>query len=367
MGKMMTGKYRIIVVLSALACLVAILLAAGYKRFPFTLTRDVSHRPVYLAVEPLGTVNKPLCITRTGSTENSASVPVNAGFSGLLSEIYVKNGQVVKAGQPLMVIQVSSEPAASQAAESTPQTQADYDNALKEYNRYQKLFEIGAISRRQLDIAAARLQEAKERPAKTRSSSSGAPVNGPVTISAPTDGIVTGLTTAPGKAVQAGQQLLSLGSGQEVEVVVGLSQNDLYLVHLGTPAAIEAAQQTITGQVSRIYPQVEASQTPSFLAHIKLIDNPAGFLKPGMSVNVRIDTGRLAVVPAVPTVSIFQDGLGRNFVYLAINGKALIHQINIGETIGDFTEITSDLPEQSLVVTSNLESLKDGDDITVIQ
>lgn len=367
MGNIIIEKHRIIIALFAVACLVAILLAASYYRLPFGLPRHGSHTPVTLTAVPLGTMNKPLCITRTGSTENSASVPVNAGFSGLLSEIYVKNGQAVKAGQPLFKIQASSEPAAKQAVESTPQTETNYDNALKEFNRYQKLFEIGAISRRQLDMAAARLQEAKERPANTRSAASATPVSGPVTINAPTDGIVTGISTAPGNAVQAGQQLLSLGSGQEVEVVVHLNQNDLYLVHLGTPATIEAAQQMIAGQVSRIYPQAEANQSPSFLAHIKLINNPAGLLKPGMSVNVRIDTGRLAVVPAIPTMSIIQDGLGRNFIYLAINDKAIIQQISVGETVGDFTETTSNLPEQSMVITSNLKDLKDGDAITVIE
>lgn len=369
--KKITQQYPIILALTALVFTVALLLAASYNLLPFALWTQhmIPRTPVNLTAVPLGTINKSIQILRTGSIESSTSVPINSEFSGHLSEIYVTEGQAVKAGQPLLKLQTSSEPTATQPIGASQQTPTNYDNALKEFNRYQKLFEMGAIPRRQLDIATTNLQEAKESltNAQNTMQSSNAITNGSSTINAPIAGIVTGLSTAPEKTVQAGQQLLSLGSGQEVEVVVHLDQNDLYLSHLGTPATIETSQQTIVGQVSRIYPQVEANEIPFFLAHIKLTHNPAGLLKSGMSVNIRIDTGKSAIVLAVPTTSVFQDDQGRNFIYIAANGKAIIQQVSIGETIGNFTEITSNLPPQSMVITSNINDIKDGDDITVIQ
>jgi membrane fusion protein (multidrug efflux system) len=364
-------QYRIIISLTALLFTVALLIAASYNRLPLTLLtqHSVPQTPINLTAIPLGTINKPIQITRTGSIENSISVPITADFSGLLSEIYVTEGQVVKTGQPLFKLQASSEPTVTQTTGDSQQAQANYDNALKEFNRYQKLFEIGGIPRRQLEIATAHLQEAKESLANAQNTtvSSNATINGSATINAPVGGVVTGLSASSGKAVQAGQQLLSLGSGQEVEAVIHLDQNDLYLVHLGTPAAIEVSQQNIGGQVSRIYPQVEADQISAFLAHVKLTNNPDGLLKSGMPVTIRIDTGKSSIVPAVPTASVFQDDQGRNFIYLAVNGKAVIQQISIGETIGNFTEITSDLPQQSMVITSNMNDIKNGDAITVMQ
>jgi membrane fusion protein (multidrug efflux system) len=361
-------QYRIIIALTVLLFTAAVLLAASYNRLPFAIwTRHIiPQTPVALTAVPLGTINKPIQISRKGSIENSTSVPINAEFSGLLSEVYVTEGQVVKSGQPLYKLQGSSESTVNQPIGASQQTQVNYDNALKEFNRCQKLFEIGAIPRRQLDIATARLQEAKESLTNTQNTIE-SPSNGSATIKAPIGGTVTGLSASSGKAVQAGQQLLSLGSGQEVEAVIHLDQNDLYLVHLGTLATIEVSQQTIAGYVSRIYPQVEANEISSFLAHVKLTNNPDGLLKSGMSITIRIDTGKSSAVPAVPTASILQDNQGRNFIYLAVNGKAAIQQITIGETIGDFTEITSDLPQQSMVITSSMESLKDGDAITVMQ
>lgn len=231
------------------------------------------------------------------------------------------------------------------------------------------MFEVGAIPRRQLDIATAQLQAAKESLANTQSTipSANAILNGSTTINAPISGVVTGLSTSAGKTVQAGQQLLSLGSGQEVEAVVHLDQNDLYLVHLGTAATIEVSQQTIAGQVSKIDPKIEGDQIPGFLAHIKLTHNSAGLLKAGMPATVRIDTGQSSIVPAVPTTSVFQDKQGRNCIYLAANGKAVIQQISIGEVSGDLTEVISDLPQQSMVITSNMKDIEDGTAITVMQ
>ena len=368
--KKITQKYRKIVELTALVFTVALLLAVSHNLLPVAVwtQHTISRTPVNLTAIPISTMNKPIYIARTGSIENSIAVPIHAEYSGRLSEMYVTEGQAVKAGQSLLTLQVSTAPTTSQNTGGSQQAQANYDNALQEVNRYQKLYEIGGIPRRQLDIATAQLQAAKANLTNTQNNmpSANATINGAITINAPIGGIVTGLSAAPGKTVQAGQQLLSLGSGQAVEIVVQLDQNDLYLIHLGTPGTIEVSQQTIAGQVSRIYPQIEANKNPAFLAHIKLSTNPAGLLKLGMSVAVRIDTGKSAIVPAVPKGSVFQDDQTRNFIYIAANGKAIRQQITIGETIGDFIELTSNLPQQSMVITSNMNEINDGDAITVL-
>ncbi len=240
------------------------------------------------------TVSKPAGIVRSGSVVRSFVVPVNSGFFGRVSEVYVQEGQAVKAGQPLFKLEASlgGGEASAQAANprfGAPSGQDSYDNTLKEYNRLKRLYELGAIPRRQLENAAARLQQAQA--SEQAAGSVGAALSGPVTVTAPVDGIVSDLVAAAGSTVQAGQQVLALGSGETVEVVVSLEQKELYLVQLGTPVAIEAEGQTVMGQVLSIFPEVRENKISFFLAHVKLNNPPAGLLKPGMAVNVRIDTG----------------------------------------------------------------------------
>lgn len=370
--KKFPGQYAIV---AALIVLIggAMLLAARYNLLPNVPWGKNTLKPVQVDVVPLGTIDKHVRITRTGSVERSTAVPVNAVFSGSLTELYVKEGQAVKAGQALFKLEPSAQQPVQEVVKQTsgaaPQSQANYDNALKEFTRYQKLYEVGAIARKQFENAAARLEQAKaglDNTSSAEQASSSVPT-GPATVTAPIDGIVTGLTTTPGKAVQAGQQLLSLGSGQELEAVVQLSQNDLYLVHLGTTAVIQVGQRIISGQVSRIYPQVAADQIPTFLAHIRLSENPSGLLQSGMSVAIHVETGSSAPVPAVPTNALLRDGQGRTFIYLAADNKASLQQITIGETVGDYTEITSNLPEQSLVLAGDVKNIKDGDAITMME
>lgn len=374
--KKFTKQQRIL--LSLTVCLLIAGLAFAYQNQQTPATA-----PVSLMAAPVSTINKPLQIVRTGTVENSTSIPVRAEISGLISETYVSGGQTVKAGQPLMKIQAFAAPAAVQSAEAPvparePQRAQPGHSAAaaKNLEHYQKLYDLGAISRRELDMAAARLEAAENEDnapaddtpvtAAPAAANAPAPAAASATIKAPTDGAVTS-PASPGAAVQVGQHICFLGSGQPVELVVNLEQNDLYLVHLGTPVTIEVADQMLSGQVSSIYPQIDANQIPSFLAHIKLVDNPSDALQPGVPANINIDIGQTVTVPAVPTTAIFQDDEGRNFVYLAVNGKALKKQVTIGETSDDLTEITSKLPQDSLVITSNIEEIKNGAPITIVQ
>lgn len=368
--KIFPQRWSIIAGFFALTCLIGLLLAAGYNLLPSTFWSryiKAARTPASLTVVPAGTINKPIRLARTGTVESATSVPVNAVASGQVIELYIKEGQAVKAGQPLLKLMATAQPAANETVVAPQTTQPDIESSQKEVDRLQKLYDIGAIPRRQLEAAVARLQSEKERVSKGEAVTQAVQpvVSGPTTLAAPTDGIVSGLTAAAGKPVQAGQQLLSLGSGQEVEVVLQLAQSDLYLVHLGSPVSIEAANQTIAGQVTRIYPQITADQPPAFMARVKINDNTAGLLKTGMTVNVQLDTGKSYTVPAVPTSAIMHDDQQRHFVYVAVDGQAILQQISIGETQNDFTELTSDLPPQSMVIVGGTQGLKNGDPITV--
>jgi len=377
--KRLSRQNRIILVIIVLSLIVGLLTAASFNLFSFTpRNQQIGLKaPIAVTIAPIATVHKPIKIIRSGSVENANTVPVKTEFPGILSELYVTEGQSVKSGQPLFTVEASATPSGGsqgttkQTMGSSQQLQANYDNALKEFVRYQKLYEIGGIARRQLDNAAARLQEAQANLSNNQNVSSGngnaETFTGPVTVKAPIDGIVTALSVTPGKTVQAEQQLMSLGSGQEIEVVIPIEQQDLYLIHLGDQATIERSSQAIAGQVSAIYPEIKENQVSAFRAHIKLSDTSSGLLALGMPVSVRINTGQSAVVPAVPTASIFQDNQDRNFIYIAVDGKAVLQQITLGEAIGEFTELTSILPQEAMVITSNIQDIKHGDSVTAIK
>lgn len=375
---------RTIIPLATFFLLVIFLLIARYGLLPLpSWTQHIVPRnPVSVTTLPLGTVSKPIQILRTGSVESPKSAPVHAEFSGRISEVYVTEGQLVKVDQPLLKILYSSlSPknnaktniaTGNQTSENMTQAQTQYDNALKEYNRLENLYNQGAIPRRQVDNAQIALQSAMtnvSNPATaaiTPDTNTASTTSGTTTITAENPGKVTGLSASPGKTIEAGQPLMTLDVG-EVQLVVHIEQKDLYLIHPGTPATVEVSGQTITGQVAGIYPEAGVNNIPSFRAHINIPKNTDGLLKTGMSVNVQIKTDTFATVHTLPTAAIFQDEQSLYYVYLLENGKALRQQITIGDKLSDSTEITSKLPEQAIIITSNINNLKDGDTVTVSQ
>ncbi|MDU4962234.1 MAG: efflux RND transporter periplasmic adaptor subunit [Sporomusaceae bacterium] len=346
--------------------IVILLIAAGLAVGVGRYIQPQRGLPVSVAAQPVSLISLPLTISRNGSVASAAVIAVTADAGGRISKLHVSEGQAVKAGQPLLTLQaVSGGPAPAGAAGTR---QADYEKALSEFNRFQKLYEIGGISRQQQEQAAARLAAARER-LNAADGEAGTPVQngGSVTVTASAGGIVRALTVSAGDTVQTGQQLLTLGSAQDLEARIELSQNDLYLVHLGASAALTAAAQPLTGQVYKLEPQpAAANQPPQFLAYVKLAGQlPAG-LKAGMPVTAKFETGQTAVVAAVPSMAVFRNEQGRAFIYLAVNGKAALQPVEPGESSGDFLEINLPLPSQSLVITSSIEELADGASIRVL-
>lgn len=210
---------------------------------------------------------------RAGTIEKALVLPVTSGYAGRIGELYVSEGQAVKAGQPLFKIVATAPP---------QQDSGGYEAIRKEYERLQKLYEQGAIPRRQVENAAARLQAA--RPGVVSSGE-------PQTVTAPVDGIVAALAAAAGDAVEAGRQVLALGGGQTLAVVVALPQNELSAVPLGLAVAVEADGKTLKGKVVAVYPETRGDKVAGFQAHIGIVDPPPGLLKEGQSVNVRLDGG----------------------------------------------------------------------------
>jgi len=265
-------QYRKLSAFAALLLFIAVLLAIKYHFDNKPILSDNDTPSSQLETKKTATA-----IVRTGLVGIPTLVPINTGFSGRISELYVKEGQAVKAGQPLFKLE---------ATFITAETSSDLkvNSGTAEYSRLKKLYDLGIISRKELENAGTRQQTTR------KSSSSGQSTSpAPAITDAPVEGIVTGLAVASGSAVQADQLILSLGSGQPIEVVIPLTQKELYWVQPGTPAVVEIAGHTILGEVSSIFPEVKENAIASFIAHINLINPPPGLVQVGMSANVSID------------------------------------------------------------------------------
>lgn len=336
-----------------------------------------SQGPVRVTVTPVGRITKAGEIVLPGTIQSREAVIISAEISGRISQVQVTSGQTVNTGQTLVHIEGTKDSNQSQAApavaatydaEAAQQAQARVDALAKEYERYEKLYQMGGIARRQLEDTAARLQAAREAlsnaPSNTQSSLASRQPNS-ATLIAPSGGVVTELVAAAGKTVQAGQQLMVLDNGGAVRVVIHLEQKDLYFVKAGTPAEItldSTPGQNLQGQVEAVYPE-PGTGAQTFLTHIQ-VGNTDNLLKQGVPIKVHLKTNQSVTVAALPANIVRQDQ-GGSYVYLAVDGKAVRQPVTTGTAVGDWVELTSPLPEQASIISSNLDNLQEGTPVVI--
>lgn len=307
------------------------------------------------------------------SLNSRQSVTLQPRVSGQISAIYVRAGDRVQAGKPLLQIDATEQRAlVNSRAAGVDSAQADIASAQaevanardtlislqarrasasadlqfrqREYNRNKELFSQGAISRQifderlnALETARADLNEIEANIRAQQSTinrtQSGVARNRRLleqaranvneveaqlqyyTINAPFSGIVGNIPVKVGDYVENSTQLLTFAQNQrlEVEIAVPLERaNDL---REGMQVQLLDAQNKVlqTGQIFFIAPNVD-TQAQSVLAKA-VFENPQGRLRANQYTRARIVWSNRAGV--LVSTSIISRLGGRNFVFVA--------------------------------------------------
>lgn len=300
-------------------------------------------------------------VTASGKIQPETEVKLSSEVSGEVTELLVKEGDVVKKGQLLCkvrpdVLQSGYERAvasynsqkASVAAsqQQLAQTQANFVNSEAVYKRNVELYNKKVISAAEFDAAKAAylsakasLQSARENVtgAKFGLAQSGANVKeaganlAKTTIYSPVDGVVSKLSIELGDRIlgtsqMAGTEIMRISNLTTMEVNVEVNENDINRVNVGDSASIEIdafADKKFKGVVTEIASSstsvgattTSVDQVTNFSVKVRLIaesysevkggakDLPSPF-RPGLSATVDIESESLTGL-AVPIQSVF--------------------------------------------------------------
>jgi RND family efflux transporter MFP subunit len=211
-------------------------------------------------------------------------------ISAPVKEILVKEGQVVKAGQILVTLNVPDLELAVTKAEF------DVKSAQLMFQRsndpYKKVTEDGKTT-----YVKAYVEKRQEAEAKLNGAKAGLDLAkftlAQGTLTAPFDGTVVKLDVRVGEVTSPGKVVLVLGDTAHMQIeTTDLSERDVRGVRDGQPAAvtIEALNTTITGKVVSVSPISEiVGGDVVYKVKIKLDEQPADLLW-GMSAEVQIQT-----------------------------------------------------------------------------
>lgn len=273
---------------------------------------------------------------------------ISSEVAGRLSGIHFSDGQRVKAGDRLFVLDASIERAQLERARAAAEL------AAVEYQRAEDLLRrnAGSANVRDAALATLRINHAEVKLAEERLSK--------MTLNAPFDGLVDIRQVSLGDYLTPGQPLVALLAIDPIRVefripeilITGVSQGQRIEISVD---ALSGRQ--FNGEISTVSPQVDSAGR-SLLVQARLA-NPEGVLRPGLFARVRLilDTREQALL--VPEEALVPEG-DSQYVFRLANGVAEKVRITTGHRLRGTVEITEGLQAGDIVVTAGQLKLQPG-------
>ncbi|WP_146010304.1 efflux RND transporter periplasmic adaptor subunit [Acidimangrovimonas sediminis] len=321
----------------------------------------------------------------TGTVKAVNSVDLVARVSGTLEKIDYQDGQEVKKGDLLFVIEPAPYRAALKQAEaSVAQAQASLSDAQRTLDRDMKLV-TSSVPQSQVDTARSQRDEAQAQLTSAEAQRDQAQINmGYTEIRAPFDGYVSAHEADVGALVGQGgtTTLATIVQLDPVEVDFAVSDTDvlrlrkqikargLTLKDLST-VKVEAATQIdkgypVTGHLDYIAPQTNSAT--GTLSARAVFDNPDRSLLPGLFVRLRIPLETVPDALFLPDSAIGADQGGSYVLAVGADGKVTRRDVTLGQR-GDtgqkagLQEVEGDLKASDRVVENVLSGVRPGDTI----
>ena len=305
---------------------------------------------VRVEVAVLRTSAASLTINLPGEVEPSRDARLASALGGFIEQVSVANGDAVRRGQVVAMVDGSSHAARQN------QAKVELDTAKRELERAVLLGD--ALPRAQLDHARARHDAARAayRSAAVATSRS--------VISAPFAGVVSDVNVEVGEVAPPGMPMMRVLQIDPAKITVSLSDRDVIAVTKGMKAEVttDARLSMHQGEVGHVGSAAD-TQTRAFTAEI-IVPNPDAVLRPGMIASVRIaaEVAREQIVVAQDWLVTRPNELG---VFLEVDGVAKWRPVRVGPVVRDRVVILSGLNAGEALIITGHRDLKDGDALLV--
>jgi len=306
--------------------------------------------------------------TTTSTVKSEYEVTLSAQRTGRVIALPVREGDRVKAGDLIARLDLSEE--SVQSDNVLAQSKATYDEAEKNLNRSEDLFQSGMIAQQDLDSARRAYEVAKSQYDAARDD---AKVKKDYTvIRAPFAGVVSKKYTEVGELLLPGKQIVTIVDPDRIYVLATIDEVDVGKLSLGRPVTITVDAfpgEKFEGTIRRISPIVSGGKLETRTSDVWIyFGRKDERIKPGMSADIEILITTLKDVLSVPSQAVVERE-GKKQVFL-IEGKDLksgrkasvrLQPVEVGESNWTNTEIKNGLKDGDYVVTTpEAEGLKDG-------
>jgi len=330
-------------------------------------------------------------VVASGEIDSQSLAQVGSEITGVVAARHVREGDAVHAGDLLLELRDDEQRARLREAEAAMQqlidstrpqaestlreAQNNLEQASRELQRREMLFErkllasealeqarraelTARVARDRARFAAANLAENgnEEKMLRERLEAARATL-AKTRIHALMDGVVQTRDVEPGDLVQPGRTLLVIARSGSSEVLLPLDEKNLAPVQIGQAAKVIAdayPDRVLQAQVSFIAPSVDTTRG-TIDVHLDL-QEPADFLRQGMTVSVNIETGRREQALVIPHDALRAREGNRARVLRVNAGVVEWVNVRLGLQGTALSEVVEGLAAGDLVVSAEAES-----------
>jgi RND family efflux transporter MFP subunit len=308
--------------------------------------------PLRVAVTVVGQQAAATYIEASGTAALRKEIPLGFTSAGQIARVLVQEGDQVRRGQVLAVLDTTTVKASLEAAA------AERDRAAAELARMRKLFAAGWITRSRLESAEASARSAAANFSARRFSLDTA------RVVAPADGIVLARSAEPGQIIDAGSPVVTVGDNASGFVLrVLLADRDAVRIRAGIRAEVRfdaLPGEVQSGQVVEVGGRSDRG-SGAFTAEIALPADPR--LRSGLVGSARIAAPGVAGSArlVVPPTAIFAARADEGFVYVVdAQRQVRARRIALGPLAAGGAEVVSGLQPGETIVTASLDRLREG-------
>lgn len=305
--------------------------------------------PVKMARVESAFRSEPIRVSGTVASAEEARLSFKIG--GIVSKVYVKEGQTVRKGQLLAMLDMTEIDAqVSQASYSAEKSERDMQ-------RVKNMLQDTAATLEQLQNATTGYDVSQQNLKIARFNQSYAKIISPI------DGTVTRKQINEGEFASAGTPGLIIASNRRNDWVVrvGISDKDWARLKLGDHASVQLdayPEETFKGTITNL---AQSADPASKLYQIEIRIDPAGKrFATGFYAKAELTPSQSRKYSVIPVEAVIEGNGSKGFVFVNDKGKAKRVAITIGYLDGNKVLVTSGLDNISEIITSGSAFLTDS-------
>ena len=311
--------------------------------------------PIPVLAKKIETESVAKVISVSGNIEGLKTARLGFMVAGKINYIAAKEGATIEAGQLLASLDPDNYRIATEIAD------ASVDQIQDEYNRLTIMHERKSISDSDYSKITSGLKQAKAQQKLQNKNLAETKLYSPIR------GVLLKCGVEVGEIIGSGMPLFAVSDIHIVKVNASVPETDLPLIKMGSEAQVYVASidSTFNGKVAEIGSLAEPT-TRAFAVKIEL-NNPKLVMRPGMTAEIKIISGRKTDIIAVPGDAVLRDLDNTAYVFVVdeIKKQAFKRKISLGQINENSIAVVAGLAPNELVVVGGQNKLSDGSSIVL--